>query len=506
MAPSEHEWQVGPYTLVRPLGEGAFGWVWLAERQTILATTQAALKFLPMSTLSDVKQEAELWVNASGHQNVLPIWEAALYDGQVVLVSEYARDGSLEDWLKRHGGKAPSVQRAVAMASGILSGVDHLHGRGIIHRDLKPGNVLLQGETPRIADFGLARLVKSPAQTQSIAGTPPYMAPEAWSGDRNQRTDLWSIGAILYTMLAGCPPFQGDDPMAVMKKILENDPPALPPTVPDSVSKVVFRALDKDPAKRYQTAGEMLSDLSAASQEAVPRGGIARTLDLRVQPCLPSKPEPPLVEWLFVDRSLLETCLRQRGLAKTAKSLRLGRASVREAVSKLERRLRQRTDIPTDLRIETMIARRASIPLRQPPALLPALHVWVSVSPEGTETEGVGRRPSGPLFLIENYQGPREGYEPYLSGYSRLQLLANALGRDPSFQEISQRLFVLDAQEDSLKGLLAQHPVWTLSCLGAELETERRIKAIYRVRASSSDFASDRGPITIGYSIVIEEA
>ena len=106
------ETKIGPYTLVNKIGEGQFGVVWLAERRASLATTRFALK-LPKTIdadIEEIKQEAEVWMNASGHPNILPIIEAEIYDEQVVIVSEYAPDGSLSVWLKRHGGKR-SVNR-----------------------------------------------------------------------------------------------------------------------------------------------------------------------------------------------------------------------------------------------------------------------------------------------------------------------------------------------------------------------------------------------------------
>src|ERR1051326_6604840 len=113
---------IGPYTVVRPLGRGAFGEVWLAERRSSLLTTQVALK-LPLDVetdLEEIRQEAQVWLRASGHPNVVPVLDAEVYDGQVVIASEYVAGGSLADWLHQHGGKAPSVSAAVNMARGIL--------------------------------------------------------------------------------------------------------------------------------------------------------------------------------------------------------------------------------------------------------------------------------------------------------------------------------------------------------------------------------------------------
>ncbi|PYS49724.1 MAG: serine/threonine protein kinase, partial [Acidobacteria bacterium] len=123
--------KIGPYTLVRRLGRGTFGVVWLAEKRTTLAATKVALK-LPNDDdidLEAVKREAAVWVEASGHPNVLPIIDADIYDEQVVIVSEFAPDGSLADWLKEHGGKAPTLEAAVEITLGILDGLAHLHAR-----------------------------------------------------------------------------------------------------------------------------------------------------------------------------------------------------------------------------------------------------------------------------------------------------------------------------------------------------------------------------------------
>lgn len=261
--------KIGPYTLVSKLGHGAFGVVWLAERRTSITTTRFALK-LPKDEEIDVeavKQEAALWVHASGHPNVLPIIEADIYGDRIVIVSEYAPDGSLSAWLKKHAGTAPSIEAAIEMISEILSGLEHLHERGIIHRDLKPDNILLQRETPRLADFGIARLLKSSSQSSNVVGTLPYMAPEAFDGKRNEQTDLWSVGVIFYQMLSGALPFPQADMASLVGAITRYEPPPLPSSVPNELQKVTARALSKDPAVRYSSAAEMRRGLREASHD-----------------------------------------------------------------------------------------------------------------------------------------------------------------------------------------------------------------------------------------------
>ncbi len=257
--------QVGPYTLIRELGRGGFGSVWLAERRTSLATTQVAVK-LPLDgepDLDAIRQEAQLWAQASGHPNVLPVIEAAVYDGQVVIVSEYAPGGSVASWLHRHGGRAPSLDTAVALARGVLAGLAHLHARRIVHRDVKPANILLQGEYPRLTDFGLSRVLRSTALSARVSGTPAYMAPEAWNGQRSEQTDLWAVGVLLQELICGALPFPQPDMIALMKAILMDPPAPLPGGVPVPLRGVIERALQKDLQQRYRSAAEMLRGLEA---------------------------------------------------------------------------------------------------------------------------------------------------------------------------------------------------------------------------------------------------
>jgi len=271
---------IGPYTLVSKLGRGAFGVVWLAEKRSSLLTTRVALK-LPNDEdidLHAVRREASVWAQAAGHPNVQPIIDADVYGDQVVIVSEYAPGGTLSAWMQRHGGKAPSADAAVRMIAGVLAGLEHLHSKNIIHRDLKPDNILLQGETPRLADFGIARVLKttSPYSTM-VSGTPQYMAPEAYKGRRSEQTDLWSVGVILYQLLAGSSPFPQDDAASVMFAVLTEQPAPLPPATPRLLREVVAKSLEKESARRYRSAKEMREAVQRLSHSlAVPSNSGSR--------------------------------------------------------------------------------------------------------------------------------------------------------------------------------------------------------------------------------------
>jgi ABC-type amino acid transport substrate-binding protein len=263
--------KIGPYTLIRKLGRGAFGVVWLAEKRGLI-TTQFALK-LPNEEevdLTAVEKEASVWLHAGGHPNVLPIIEADVYDDQVVIVSEYAPDGSLSKWLEKHSGNAPSIESAVEMMLGILAGLEHLHERGIIHRDLKPDNILLQRDTPRLADFGIARILKTTAKSTVATGTPAYMPPEAFDGKRSVQTDIWSVGVIFYQLLSGQLPFPQAEFTALVGAIITRDPEPLPDAISQPLQKVIGKALQKTPVERYKSASEMRHALRDAIQEQTP--------------------------------------------------------------------------------------------------------------------------------------------------------------------------------------------------------------------------------------------
>lgn len=287
--------RIGPYQLIRKLGEGGFGEVWLARDFNSSTPREVAVK-MPLRSEIDLDallQEATAWARATGHPNVLEFLDARVFDGQVVLVSEYAPDGSLKDWLERHGGRAPSVEAAVEMARGILAGLEHLHARSIIHRDVKPENVLLSGTTPRLADFGISRVLKSTSKSAVSAGTPLYMAPEAFNRRRNQQTDLWSVGVILYQMLSGRLPFDGDDIAELYGAILNKVPEPLPDLVPEWLRQTVAKSLAKEPERRFRTAAEM----SAALAPPAPRIEEKPALQQRhTAPVEEPKHKPPLVE------------------------------------------------------------------------------------------------------------------------------------------------------------------------------------------------------------------
>lgn len=256
--------QIGPYTLLRKVGKGGFGEVWLAEKRSQFLTKKVAIK-LPHDEQVDfetISREAALWEEASGHPNVLPIIDADVYDGQVAIVSEYADGGSLADKLASEG--AISNKDAVQLTIGILAGLEFLHGKRIIHRDIKPQNILLQGSTPRLADFGISRAMQTTAISSTIIGTDAYMSPEAFDGKRSVQTDIWSTGVVLYQLLNGSLPFPQEHPSERMFAVLTKQFAPLAEDVPTDIRAVVQKALEKAPENRYESAATMRDDLQKA--------------------------------------------------------------------------------------------------------------------------------------------------------------------------------------------------------------------------------------------------
>ncbi len=261
------------YTIVARLGKGAMGEVY---RATDAQTGQdVAVKIITRDLALDpemlerFRREGEA-LRQLRHANIVALVDTFAHAGQQVIVMEYIAGGSLHARIQRGPLPAELARRLALELADALARAHHL---GIIHRDLKPENILLaEDDTPRLTDFGLVRLVGESARltgTGMQMGTPYYMAPEAWQGQPlDAQADIWSLGVVLYEMLAGQVPFGGETLVAVMNRVLTAPLPDiknLRPDAPPALVKIIQRMLMRDKARRYQSMREVALDLERAT-------------------------------------------------------------------------------------------------------------------------------------------------------------------------------------------------------------------------------------------------
>ena len=261
----------GRFKIEEEIGHGSQGIVYRARDQSL--HRDVAIKVLrgdaPGAARERFLREAQT-VSRLRHPGIVLVYEAGVVGERgLYYAMELVRGESLEDVLERERSLEPA--RAVRILEAVALAVHHAHDAGLVHRDLKPGNVLLDGnDQPKIADFGLVTLAEGTrlTATRSVVGTPVYMAPEQAQGERvDRRADVYSLGAILYETLCGRPPFEGETPLAIFRKVVEEDPRplrAVNPAVSEALERVCLRTLEKEPRTRYLTAAAFARDLRRA--------------------------------------------------------------------------------------------------------------------------------------------------------------------------------------------------------------------------------------------------
>jgi eukaryotic-like serine/threonine-protein kinase len=263
----------GRYRIVRKLGTGGMANVYLAEDQEL--GRRVAIKILDERHASDeqfverFRREAKN-AAALSHPNIVSIYDRGEAEGTYYIAMEYLDGRTLKELLVRFG--PPPIRIAVGYTRQILAGLGFAHKFGLVHRDIKPHNALVDSAGHvKVTDFGIARSGSSQmTEAGSIIGTAQYLSPEQARGARvDQRSDLYSVGVLLYELLTGSVPFTGDTPVEIAMKHLSEvpQPPSRRrPEVPRGLDQVVLRALAKDPEDRYQTAEEMDADLARVEQ------------------------------------------------------------------------------------------------------------------------------------------------------------------------------------------------------------------------------------------------
>src|SRR5579871_2027472 len=271
--------KIGPYKILGPLGAGGMGEVYRALDTKL--NRPVAVKLLS-GELADAaarrrfQREAQM-ASSLNHPHIVTVHDAGEFEDRQYLVTEYVDGGTLKDWARPQESKAPrSWREIVELLVGVADALSVAHGAGIVHRDIKPSNILItKSGYAKLADFGLAKLVERPAPDEPtrtlterqtapgvVVGTIAYMSPEQAAGKPlDIRSDIFSFGVVLYQMLAGRRPFEGATDLETLQTIIHGAPVPLPADLPPALRAIVEKALEKNPAERYQSMREMVVDL-----------------------------------------------------------------------------------------------------------------------------------------------------------------------------------------------------------------------------------------------------
>jgi WD40 repeat protein len=265
--------QIGDYELLEEIARGGMGVVWRARQVGLNRIVALKMilggRFANDAEVKRFRSEAEAAASLD-HSNIVPLYEVAEQGGQHYFAMKLIEGGSLASRISN--SKSPfSNEAAAQLLASVARAVHYAHQHGILHRDLKPANILLDEQgVPHVADFGLAKRVEQDG-TLTISGvalgTPNYMSPEAAAGKARQlttATDIYSLGAILYELLTGRPPFRADTPLATMRQVMETEPKR-PSTINFHADRdleiICLKCLEKEPARRYNSAAGLADDL-----------------------------------------------------------------------------------------------------------------------------------------------------------------------------------------------------------------------------------------------------
>lgn len=265
--------QVGQYKIISELGRGGMATVYKAHHAKL--DRHVAIKVMHQNYAEDsnfterFKREAQI-VARLDHPHIVPVYDFDEYRGMPYLVMKIVQGRSLKQMLFK---KPPTLDEIIHIMTAVAEATTYAHNQGILHRDIKPSNIVIDGDNiPYLADFGLARIAAAGESTMSadvLLGTPHYMSPEQARGLKtiDYRSDLYSLGIVLYELIVGQVPFSSPTPLAVIQDHIHTPlpmPSEINPEIPSSIEQVLKKALAKNPADRYDTANEMIEEFTAA--------------------------------------------------------------------------------------------------------------------------------------------------------------------------------------------------------------------------------------------------
>lgn len=283
--------EIPGYRFVKRLGQGGMGIVFLAVDEKLNRPVAIKLMSEAANATERMRERFQLETQTVAqlrHPHIAQLYDADQVDGRPYFVMEYVEGQTLEEQVH---SSPREPEEAVRLVKQLAETIEYCHARGILHRDLKPSNVLLDAEgTSKVADFGLAKTLHgdgSSTQTGEVVGTPGYMSPEQASGvvkDLGPACDVYGLGAILYKMLTGRAPFESPHPLQTVMMVISDEPVrprSLQQRIPRDLETICLKCLEKEPARRYQSAKALFDDLdrfgSGRPIEARPTGPIERT-------------------------------------------------------------------------------------------------------------------------------------------------------------------------------------------------------------------------------------
>lgn len=259
---------IGGCRLLGEIGRGAVGTIYKAEKDgRTVAVKILAERWAGDLSVTDRFVQEGLVMSRLDHPGIAKVLDVGREQGRFYLVLEYVEGPTLERALRK---KAFPPRDLALLLAAVARAVHHAHQAGIVHSDIVPGNILLKSDgSPKLVDFGIARFLGDGGRAGVTAGTPVYMSPEQASAKGegiDGRSDVYSLGAVLYEAVAGRPPFSGRSTLEILEKVVRQAPPpprSLEPSLDPGLEAVILRALEKDPAARWPTAEALADALEA---------------------------------------------------------------------------------------------------------------------------------------------------------------------------------------------------------------------------------------------------